>query len=58
MTTQEQITIAWATYNEENTKFVEKGNKAAGTRARNALNDLKKLALVRRKEITEEKKVL
>lgn len=39
----------------ENAKFEEKGNKAAGTRARKALQDLRTLAFDRRKEITESK---
>jgi hypothetical protein len=38
----------------ENEKF-EKGNSAAGTRARKALGELAKLCKVRRNEITEEK---
>jgi hypothetical protein len=43
---------------EENTKFVEKGVKASAGRARKALNEIRKLAAVRRKEITEEKNAL
>lgn len=42
-------------YLEENAKFEEKGNKAAGTRARKALMDLKKLATTRRGEIQSKK---
>ena len=42
-------------YLEENAKFEEKGNKAAGTRARKALMDLKKLATTRRAEIQAKK---
>ena len=38
----------------ENEKF-EKGNSAAGTRARKALGDLAKLCKTRRNEIIEEK---
>ena len=38
----------------ENEKF-EKGNSAAGTRARKALGDLAKLCKTRRNDITEEK---
>ena len=38
----------------ENEKF-EKGNSAAGTRARKALGELAKLCKTRRNEITEEK---
>lgn len=36
-------------------KFYNKGNKAAGTRARKALQDLKNLAQDVRKEIQEKK---
>ncbi|WP_143960766.1 histone H1 [Litoribacter populi] len=34
-------------------KFYEKGNKAAGTRVRNGMNEAKKLAQEIRKEVTE-----
>ena len=54
-TTTDQIAEAFTSYMEENTKFVEKGNKAAGTRARKALLELGKLTKVRRTEISEEK---
>ena len=54
-TTTDQIAEAFTAYIEENTKFVEKGNKAAGTRARKALLELGKLTKVRRAEISEEK---
>ena len=43
------------TYSEENSKFVEKGVKASGTRARKALANLSKLIKARRKEIQEAK---
>ena len=36
-------------------KFYDKGNKAAGTRARKAMQDLKNLAQDIRKEIQEQK---
>jgi hypothetical protein len=54
-TTTDQIAEAFTAYIEENIKFVEKGNKSAGTRARKALLDLTKLAKVRRAEISEAK---
>jgi hypothetical protein len=38
------------------TKFSEKGNKAAGTRARKALQDIRNLAKDIRTEISEAKK--
>ena len=55
MNRTDQITEAFNAFIEENTKFTEKGNKAAGTRARKALLELGKLTKVRRSEITEEK---
>ena len=55
MSTVEQIKAAYEAFVEENEKFVEKGNKAAGG-ARKALMELAKLAKVRRAEILEEKK--
>lgn len=43
-------------YIEENQKFADKGNKSAGTRARKALLEIKKLCGERRKEIIAQKK--
>ena len=42
-------------YISENEKFSEKGNKAAGTRARKALMEITKICKDRRKEIQESK---
>ena len=53
--TKDQIAEAFTDWLENDTKFTEKGNKAAGTRARKALMELTKLAKARRAEITEEK---
>ena len=53
--TIQQLADAFADWQENDTKFTEKGNKAAGTRARKALMELTKLAKARRAEITEEK---
>jgi len=53
--TTEQIVAAFEAWQLEDTKFTEKGNKAAGTRARKALLELGKLTKVRRNEITSEK---
>tara|TARA_R110000823_G_scaffold145252_1_gene275416 strand:+ start:944 stop:1114 length:171 start_codon:yes stop_codon:yes gene_type:complete len=50
MNTVDDIREVYATWTDEDDKFRE-GNKAAGTRARNALLELRKLADVRRKEI-------
>ena len=56
--THENIVEAIDSYLSENAKFEEKGVKAAATRARKALMDLKKLATTRRKEIQEKKNSL
>tara|TARA_R110000851_G_scaffold145439_1_gene284888 strand:+ start:457 stop:642 length:186 start_codon:yes stop_codon:yes gene_type:complete len=53
--TQSQITEQYEIYIDDNAKFTESGNKAAGTRARKALATLMKLAKDRRKEIQETK---
>ena len=53
--TTQQISEAFNAFIEDDTKFTEKGNKAAGTRARKALLELTKLAKARRAEISEEK---
>lgn len=42
-------------YIQDNEKFSDKGNKAAGTRARKALMEITKLCKDRRKEIQEAK---
>jgi hypothetical protein len=54
MSTTNQIQAALETYLMENAKF-EGGNNAAGTRARKALMEIKKLCDARRKEIQESK---
>tara|TARA_Y100000310_G_scaffold295486_1_gene326878 strand:- start:222 stop:401 length:180 start_codon:yes stop_codon:yes gene_type:complete len=51
----DQLNEQFAVYVEENAKFVEKSNKAAGTRARKALMEISKLCKGRRKEIQETK---
>ena len=56
MNTVEQLKEAFERFLEENEKFVEKGNKAAGGRARKALMEMAKLAKARRAEILEERK--
>ena len=53
--TTDQIAEAFADWQAEDAKFTEKGNKAAGTRARKALLELGKLTKVRRGEISEAK---
>jgi hypothetical protein len=52
--TAQQIADAFATWQAEDEKFA-KGNSAAGTRARKALQEITKLAKSRRAEISEEK---
>jgi len=54
METTNQLKEQFEAFLKENEKF-EKGNAAAGTRARKALGELAKLAKVRRNEITETK---
>lgn len=56
--TNDQLSAAFKTYLDENEKFTQKNVKAAAGRARKALNELRKLAATRRKEITEEKNAL
>jgi len=51
LTVHEQIIEQMQIYHVNNEKFQEKSNKAAGTRARKALNELVKLSRERRKEI-------
>jgi len=52
MSAHEDIKTQLAAYEAENEKF-EKGNNAAGTRARKALQELGKSIKARRTEITE-----
>jgi hypothetical protein len=52
--TVQQITDAVTAWQLEDEKF-SKGNGAAGTRARKALQEISKLVKVRRAEISEEK---
>jgi len=54
MNTQQDLLAAYEAYMAENEKF-EKGNSAAGTRARKALADVGKAVKARRNEITAEK---
>ena len=54
MSTQQELQAAFEAYMAENEKF-EKGNSAAGTRARKALAEVGKAVKSRRNEITAEK---
>ena len=57
MTHHENLLSLVETYVAENAKFTEKGNKAAGTRARKALAEIAKAVKERRKEIQDAKAV-
>jgi hypothetical protein len=49
----------WNDFNENHSKFTEKGNKAAATRARKAVGELKKLVTEYRKaSVTESKRTV
>ena len=50
MTNHETLLSLFDSYVKENEKFTDKGNKAAGTRARKALAEFTKVAKERRKE--------
>ena len=52
--TVQHLAEAFATWQTEDEKFA-KGNSAAGTRARKALQEISKLVKARRSEISEEK---
>ncbi len=55
MTNHETLLSLFDSYVKENEKFTDKGNKAAGTRARKALAEFTKVAKERRKEIQDTK---
>ena len=55
MTNHETLLSLFESYVSENEKFSEKGNKAAGTRARKSLAEITKIAKERRKEIQNSK---
>jgi prephenate dehydrogenase len=55
MTNHENLVNLFESYLAESAKFDEKGNKAAGTRARKALAEFTKAAKERRKEIQDAK---
>ena len=59
MTTLElfdQMKTLWTEFEDNHLKFTEKGNKAAATRARKSVGDLKKLGTEYRKESVNESK--
>lgn len=53
----EQLESLWEEFKLNHTKFVEKGNKSAGARARKALGQFKKLVTLYRKVSVEESEV-
>jgi len=55
MSVSQELLDALEAWKVEDEKFTVKGNSAAGTRARKALQEITKLAKARRAEITEEK---
>ena len=46
----------WSEFEENHTKFVDKGNRAAATRARKAIGEIKKLVTEYRKQSVSESK--
>jgi ElaB/YqjD/DUF883 family membrane-anchored ribosome-binding protein len=54
----DEIVKQFETYLAENSKFTDKGVKAAAARARKALQEMSKAIKERRKEITEAKAAL
>ena len=46
----------WAEFEENHAKFVDKGNRAAATRARKAIGEIKKLVTEYRKQSVSESK--
>ena len=56
MKTLEQIKTLVEQLSAETTKFYEKGNKSAGTRARKAAQELRELMQVLRKEVLNHSK--
>ena len=52
----EQMEELWNDFQDNHSKFVDKGNKAAATRARKSIGELKKLVTEYRKESVAESK--
>ena len=52
-----KVEVFWNEFSENHAKFLEKGNKAAATRARKAVGEFKKLVTEYRKaSVTESKR--
>jgi len=59
MTSKELFTemeTQWNEFNDNHSKFIEKGNRAAATRARKAIGEIKKLVTDYRKQSVAESK--
>ncbi len=52
----ETMKIQWDEFEENHSKFVDKGNRAAATRARKAIGEIKKLVTEYRKQSVSESK--
>jgi hypothetical protein len=52
----QQMEELWESFKEEHHKFIDKGNKSAGTRARKNIGEIKKLVTEYRKSSVEESK--
>lgn len=52
----DKMNSLWVEFQDNHTKFNEKGNKAAATRARKSIGELKKLVTEYRKESVVESK--
>ena len=53
----ETMTKLWTEFSDNHTKFVDKGNRAAATRARKAIGEIKKMVTDYRKaSVTESKR--
>ena len=54
-----QMETHWNEFNENHSKFTDKGNNAAATRARKAVGEIKKLVTAYRKaSVTESKRTV
>ena len=51
-----ELENSWTEFTENHSKFMDKGNRAAGTRARKAIGELKKLVTEYRKQSVAESK--
>ena len=51
-----QMETHWNEFNDNHSKFIEKGNRAAATRARKAIGEIKKLVTEYRKQSVAESK--